>query len=463
MTLVFVTMFVVIFGALTGLVTRSYHQAVLQAQDELAFHIAEAGLNYGRWRLAHAPNSLTSETRDVTDQFAGVLGSYTLTFTAPVSGSTIVLITSEGKTAAQPTRAVRVRARYGIPSLAKYAAITNMDVWYTSEIKGVVHANGGIRMDGESDSLMTSAKATYTCQPNHGCNPAQTKPGIWGSGERAELWEFPVAAIDYNELSSDLVSLKQQAQSTNTYYGPSGVFGYHLVFNSNNTYSLYRVTRKGSLVCSWFPEGRQNVSGCPTSSTGTWERNSYDIDTQVLVETKAVPANGVIFTEDTLWLNGSVMGRVTVAAGRFPDAPSTNADIILNGDITYSDVRDGSRALGVIAQRHALIPWSAAEDRLELDGAFIAQKGRFGRRYYCPSGCNASPHILKSKLELYGMIASNLSPATAWGDGSGQVISGYRERELTYDPYLLYQPPPHFPTTGNYEFISWEELLPGEN
>lgn len=444
MTLTFVAMFVVIFAALTGLVTRSYHQAVLQTQDEVAFQVAESGLNYARWRLAHAPTDFSSETREVSDQFAGVLGSYTVTFVQPLPGSTMVTITAEGKTAAQPARIVRLRARYGVPSLAKFVAITNEDVWYKSEIKGTVHANGGIRMDGQSDSLMTSARETYTCQTYHGCNPATTKPGIWGTGETPALWEFPVPAVDYAAITADLQDMKTTAQAANTYYGPSGKYGYHIVFNNNNTYTIYKVTKKGTSVPTYMPE------------TGT-VNTSHDIGSQTLVETKPVPSGGVIFIEDTLWVNGEIRDRITVAAGRFPDSPATNADIIVYGDITYSDVHDGTRVFGAVAQRHVLIPWAGAEDVLELDGAMIAQQGRFIRPYY-----TTSPHVLKSKIERFGMTASNKPPATAWVNNSGQVVSGYRQGELTYDPNLLYGPPPYFPASGDYQFISWDELSPGE-
>lgn len=445
MTLVFVTMFVIIFAALTGLVTRAYHQAVLQTQDEVAFQVAESGLNYARWRLAHAPANFSGETKQVSDQFAGVLGSYSLAFTQPQAGSTLVVITSTGSTAAQPTRTVRLRARYGVPSLARYAALINDDAWYKSTIQGVVHANGGIRMDGTSDSLMTSARATYTCQTYHGCNPATTKPGIWGTGTTQSLWEFPAPTVDYAAITSDLLSMKTAAQGVNTYYGPSGKYGYHIVFNADNTYTIYKVTKKGTDVPTYMPE------------TGT-VTTSHDIGTQSLVETKALPASGIIFVEDTLWVNGEIRGRVTVAAGRFPDLPATNADIILYGDITYGGVHDGTRVFGAVAQRHVLIPWAGAESTLDLDGAFIAQKGRFIRPYY-----TTSPHVLKTKINRYGMMASSKPPATAWVNSSGTVISGYQQGTSTYDPNLLYGPPPYFPASGEYQFISWDELSPGEN
>jgi phosphoribosyl-AMP cyclohydrolase len=431
-------MLLVIFISLTGMVSRIYKQTVLQAHGELAFQIAEDGLNYARWRFAHDDEDLSPETREVVDQFAGVLGSYDITFESQ-EGSTIVIITSTGRTEGQSVKEVVLKARYGIPSLAHYASLTNGDVWYGGEIKGVVHANGGIRMDGESDNLMTSARETYICRPHHECSN-EVKPGVWGSGEREELWEFPVLAVDYNSLTLDLLEMKSLAQGTSTYYGPSGDFGYHLVFNLDNSYSIYRVTKKMLGVWSWFSE------------TG-WEKSSYDIDQQELIETKSVPSNGVIYTEDTLWISGEIRDRITVAAGKFPDTPSTNVDIIINGDITYSGIRDGSRIFGAIAQRHVLIPYSGAEDVLEIDGAYIAQKGRFGRRYY-----SSGAHRLKSRVERYGMAASNLVPVTAWVDGEGTVISGYETGESTYDPNLLYWPPPHFPTTGQYQFLSWEEV-----
>lgn len=438
MTLVFVAMFLVIFMGLVGVVSRTYHQAVVQSHDELAFQIAEAGLDYGRWRLAHSGEDFTAETREVEDQFAGVLGKYDVTFTPQVSSS-IVMVQSVGRTESLPAREVTLKARYGMPSLAQYASLTNGDVWYGGEIHGPVHANGGIRMDGYSDSLVASARETYICQPHHGCN-YEEKPGVWGDGEIQDLWEFPLPVVDYNAITLDLLDMRDIAQADGTYYGPSGVFGYHVVFNADNTYSTYRVTRKESGVQSWFPE------------TG-WQRISHDIGRETLLEVKAVPSDGVIYVEDTLWVEGDIRDRISVAAGRFPDTPATNLDIIINGNISYGGVKDGTHSFGAVAQRHVLIPYSAAPDNLQLDGAFIAQKGRFGRRYY-PWGV----HRLKTSMTRYGMIASNLVPVTAWVDGEGQVVSGYRQGSSSYDPHLLYLPPPYFPTTGQYQFISWEEV-----
>lgn len=436
-TIVFIGMLMVMFMALSGVTNTQYRLGALSAQDETAFQIAEAGLNFARWRLAHDPSNLTPVTKEVHDQQQGMLGTYALTFTAPQAGSTIVRISSLGHTSNAPTRDVRLEATYGKPSLAKYAFLTNTDVWYKSTISGPVHSNGGIRMDGVSDGSMTSAKETYVCQTFHGCSN-QVKPGIWGTGTNSALWQFPVPSVDYASLTLDLLAMKTAAQSAGTYFGASGGYGYHLVFTSSNTYSLYRVTAKTAPRNSY------------AADTG-WQSVSHDIATQTLLSSGSVPAEGVLYFEDTLWVEGDIRTRVTVAAGRFPDTPSTNADIIINGNISYGGVRDGTRVLGAVAQGNILIPYSAAPNNLQLEGAYVAQHGRFGRRYYSSGSSN-----VRTSITRYGMIASNLVPVTAWSSGS-VVVSGYQSAFSSYDPALLYGPPPFFPTSGEYQFLSWSQ------
>lgn len=439
LSLVMVAMFVVIFTSLAGLVNRSYHQTVLQAQDERALRLAEAGLDYARWRLAHNSTDYSPATRTINDQFAGTLGEADITFTPPANGGSTITITSVGKTTNHTERQVTLQVKYGQQSLARYALITNSDVWFSGEIAGATHANGGIRMDGQSDSLITSGRATYTCKPIHNCNN-ETKPGIWGTGGNQALWQFPVTAIDYTAITASLLTIKQAAQNQGKYYGPSGVFGYHLVFNTNGTYTISKVTQKDQNRWSY------------DSETG-WEYSSYDIKKETVIETKPVPSNGVIYVEDTVWVEGTITRPTTVAAGVFPDNPSTNVDIIMNDNITYGGVLNGSRSLGIIAQRSVLIPYGAGKKNLTLQGALVAQKGKFERRYY-----DQGPDKLKDKLSLYGMIASNGVPVTAWVDNTGAVGSGFAQGESIYDPNLLYGAPPYFPTTGQFDFLSWHQV-----
>src|SRR3989338_9103372 len=109
----------------------------------------------------------------------------------PQSGSTIVTIRSTGWTLTYPNLKRIVEIQYGIPSLTKFAFLTNNNVWFGQgeEVKGPLHSNGGERMEGEADSLVTSALETYICGLEHDCNN-EVKPGVWGTGEIQELWKF---------------------------------------------------------------------------------------------------------------------------------------------------------------------------------------------------------------------------------------------------------------------------------
>jgi len=443
MTLVFVSMFLMIFIALAGFVSSTFKQSVLQANDELAFQAAEAGLNFGRWRLSHNSIDFTADSRDILDSDnTTVLGTADVTFQAQPE-STIVLVTSLGRTAGQPNRVVTLEARYGISSLGRHSAVVNRDAQYGGVLSGAVHANGGIRMDGVSNSLVSSARGAYVCQPGHGCGYT-AQAGVWGAGVKSELWEFPVPTVNFNSMALDLLSMRTVAQGSNTYYGPSGTFGYHLVLNDANTYSIYQVTAEAPNVWSWTPETE-------------WQYSSYDIGQETLLETKTIPSNGVIFVEDDVWLEGDVRDRVTVAAGSFPAVPSNLADVIINGDISYGGVVDGSRVLGVVAQRDVVMAWAGVPDVLTLDGAYVAHTGRFGRRYYTDC-CGADLHRLKTRLERFGMVASNAEPFVAWLDANAQVFSGYQQEVSSYDAQLRLRPPPYFPTSGQHHFLSWEEV-----
>ena len=77
-----------------------------------------------------------------------------------------------------------------------------------------------------------------------------------------------------------------------------------------------------------------------------------------------------------------------------------------------------------------------------ISASIIAVKGRKARENYS-SSCGAN----KTKLTINGSQSSYLRPYT--GD--------YAQREYNFDHNTKYNPPPHYPTTGQYTFIQWEE------
>src|SRR5690554_1804352 len=87
------TMVVVIYGLLL-ILAMQLNYSHRQIASEEALHIAEAGINYYRWHLAHDPNDYTDGTdnpgpyvREYHDPEGGLVGYYELEITPPESGS----------------------------------------------------------------------------------------------------------------------------------------------------------------------------------------------------------------------------------------------------------------------------------------------------------------------------------------------------------------------------------------
>lgn len=460
--LVFAGISVALVVALAGFLGTVLRATERQVAREHALQIAEAGAEYYRWHLAHAPTDYQDGTgrpgpyvHEYRDAAGRRIGEFSLEITPPPTGSTMVTVKStgfyEGGTATS-TRAVEVVL--AIPSVAKYAVAADQEIRIGegTVTEGPVHSNSGVRFDGLARNLVTSARDVYDDPDHSGGNefgvhthvaPVDPLPPA-AVPERSDVFtvgrEFPVPAIDFAGMVADLAQIKADAQAKGHYYNASGRQGYRIVLKSNDTYDLFRVTAKRTP-----PSQCKNDAG--EKSWDTWE-----IRTQSLIGTYAFPANGLIFFEDNVWVEGTVTtARLTIAAARFPDAQGQRRSIIVNSDINYG-AEDGSAVLGLIAQDSVNVGL-ASDTNLDIDAAMVAQHGRVGRNYY-GSGCGTGS--TRNSIRTYGSIVSAERYGFAWTDGTG-----YRTRNIVYDPHLLFAPPPGFPlTTDEYEVVSWEEVEP---
>jgi hypothetical protein len=455
LVLVFAGIFVMIFSGLVGYIFLQYQQSKQKVASEQALAIAEAGANYSRWHLAHAPNDYSfSGTYDYRDPETDVVGKYSLDISEPAACSTITTNKATGWSLDYPDVKRAVMIRFGRPSLAQYAFLTNSDVWIgeNEQVRGPLHSNGGIRMDGTQNALSTSAKETYRCQPIHGCSPAQTKPGIWGSGAGGTngLWTFPVPAIDFNSLTVDLAQLKTQAQNGGYYFGPSGAFGYHVQFKNDGSFNLYKVTKLQPAVDGWDTQG---VKHTESNDIGNGNAETL-VGSYPLTAGGGCDARSLIFVEDLrVWVDGVLRQKATVAAAQFPDNPTTNSTIIINGNLMRADPT--ATMVALIAQKNILVPLKSP-NVLEIQAVMIAQKGAVQRYYYK----NQGPDTIKNRIMVRGSIISNNIWTWSWVDNNNNVISGYQTTESYYEPALIYAPPPFFPSSGVQQFISWEEISP---
>lgn len=432
---------------------------------ERAIQIAEAGIDYYRWHLAHDPADFQDGTggpgpyiHDYKDKNGVIIGQFILTIIPPQVGSTLVTIFSEGKINADPSIKRKIKTQMGIPSWAKYSYASDSFVWFgpSEETFGEVHSNKGIRLDSIAHNLVTSAKDKFN-DPDHSGGdefgvhthkvpvdplpPAAVpnRPDVFLAGR-----QFPVPAIDFAGLSADLAQLKSDAQSGGFYLANSGAQGYRIVLNTNDTFDIYRVTSRVP------PPGGCN-NAINQLGWGTWS-----IQNQVFLSNNPFPANGVVFVEDHVWVEGQInTARIIIASGRFPEAAATNTNIIVNNNLNYTNF-DGSDVIGLIAQNHFLVGLKSA-DNLEVDAAIIAKNGAT-QRYYYRVQCGAE--YLRNSLKFLGMSASFLrGNAFAYVScGVCAPVSGYNTVTFIYDGNLLYSPPPSFPLTSDqYTTLFWEE------
>jgi len=440
------------FVSWAGTSTRGARNLI---EREQAFHIAEAGVEYYRWFLAHStvepgdPPPVPSEDLVLTDKDGVEIGRAVFTVTAPVPYSTVIQVDSTGSVTGGSGLTRTIRVQLAIPSFAKYSVASNSDVRLGegTEVFGEIHSNGGIRFDGYANNIVSSAKETYD-DPDHGgafefgvhthvspidpIPPASVpeRPDVFAAGR-----QFPVPQVDFAGITQDLSSIRSEAQSDGEYFTPSSREGYLIDFNTNDTFDIYEVRSTEGL--SWW---------CRLWS----DDESLSINQTTYLGNYNVPNNGLIFVEDDVWVRGEIDGaRVTVASGRFPDTPATRTNIILNEDLTYTNY-DGTDAIALIAQNDISVGFYS-DNELDIDAALIAQNGRVGRLYYS-SACGT--YSSRDTITVTGMIGSNERYGFAYTDGTGYGI-----RNLVYDANLRYAPPPNFPLTSDeYEILTWEEV-----
>lgn len=470
LVLVFGAIFLLLLAGLFGFILMQHRQSLQKVAWNESLHAAEAGINYYRWRLRHFPNDLQDGQpqccssppcsvcgpyeHSFSDAQGKVVGKFSLEVEGKIQCGQVgaATITSTGWTDQFPKVKRKIRIKYIKPTVADFAYLINDNVWAGAdrEIKGPYHSNGGIRMDGENNSLVTSAKQDWICTDSFGCSPCPTDAGCYLAGTNCvcpgvftttdnsnkELFRYPVPPFDFEGITMDLAELKDLSknQGQGIYLGPSGEKGYYVILNKDRV-TVYKIT---SLNKIWAYNLEKD-----------WHWEYSIIKSKALQGTFDISQEcAFLFVEDDLWIEGEVQGKITIVAANLEN-PNQEANIWLLGDITYT-TKDGSDGLLLLAQHNNLISPNSP-DYMELAGVFVAQIGHFGRNHYVGN--------IKEYLEIYGSVVSNGRVGTQWSYTWGGIASGYKKRENIYDPSQSFCPPPFLPTISEtFGFKEWEEV-----
>ncbi len=457
--IVYGAIFLSVLGALSSYVLSENKLQSASTSKSRGLAMAEAGLEYYRWHLAHFTSDLQNGT--------GSAGPYSIPFNDPEGGQTGTItlsilgnqscgeitsvdITSTG-TPVEDARGKRtVMARYAKPTVARFSYILNDSVWAGDDrtILGPYHSNGGIRMDGTVNSPVTSSLSTWLCTSSFGCSPSRTKAGVWGDGNNQNLWSYPKPQVDFDAISANFSSLKTKATTYGKFFATNGSAtsngpGYHLIFNTDGTLTVKKV----SAVYT-------NLDSVPVYDSSAGSESDYTrIKNESLLGTYTLPSDcGLIYVEDNIWVEGTITKKITLVAA---DAAHSGVvpDVVLLDDIVYQSY-DGTDGLTLIAEGNVLISPLSPFD-MTLNGIFIAQTGAFGRNLYdCPGSYEP-----KGTLTILGTTVSNKRTGTKWVNGCGwSGDAGYQTRTDAYDRRLATDPPPFTPfTSTDYTFVDWRE------
>lgn len=493
-------------GALLMIIMQNFFVVGRNIHSQQAFNLAEAGVNYYLWHMAHngtdyRDGQSTPTTPDATlgygpyvhtyrDADAKVAGTFTLWIKPQGSGSTIVTVRSIGK-AANSTATRTVEAKIGVTSFASYALVSDLEFWFgaSESANGPIFSNVGIHMDGPNSDVVAAANATYTPGSSYNGGVSGSQNGVWCNTSVTSPncttrdksnWLYPKPSVDFNLVSSSLCTMKKVALADDTStasiataanactqtpttrttayiprYATSGFStnqGYLIELNSNGTYNLYRVSAENDKAATY--------SAALTKTT---------VATNI-----TPPSSGVIFVEDNVWVrsNPKYHGRISIASGRLATSDSTNITI---ADNLLYNAKDGTDSIGLIAENDVVIapyaPPSSGSFNFEIDAAALAQSGavKWPQYYEGTSSCTRGWVSSNQTFTFYGSVATRQNWTWNYLTGScgdavrdassGYYVSGIMKTITAYDYNLLYAPPPSYPVTGTYNILSWREVL----
>lgn len=469
-----VLVYVLVMTSISSIVLLSLMQYITsqirfgysRVEKDQSFHIAEAGIQYYRWYLAHGTSGKTAQQiQDFWDNdplgvdspyeadFEGI-GKYSIEVDPPSYGSTIITVRSSGWTYKAPEIKRTIQVRFRRPSWSEYIFLSNSFINFGSqaEVYGKVHSNVGVRFDGLAHNVVSSLNARFD-DPTYGGNRQEfgvhttenpADPGApaypWPAGTvpvRPDVFEagreFPVPEVSFNGVTTDLANMKTQSQSGFGRYFNNDGLGRHIKFKTDGTFDVCTVENANSSTHSIGKYKRNSGTGTCNSCSG------------LCLSNYPIPDEGIIFVENNAWVEGTINNeRVTVVAANLSGGGGQK-DIYIgvsDSDLRYASY-DCDNMLGLVAQRDIRVLNSCPED-FTVDAALIAQGGVVG--------INDNGFSGKDKLTFNGAIASYLQPYFVHG------INGFGVRTYNFNNNLLYCPPPYFPTGTEYSVDLWEEL-----
>ncbi|MFC1698531.1 hypothetical protein ACFL1I_01060 [Candidatus Omnitrophota bacterium] len=160
----------------------------------------------------------------------------------------------------------------------------------------------------------------------------------------------------------------------------------------------------------------------------------------------ALPANGAVFVAGgDVQVSGALSGQLSIGG---------DSNIVVTDNVAYCDDPrinpESADTLALIAERDVVVS-SAAPYDLEINASILALGSSFVVEEWWEGPA-------KGTLTVYGgIIQDERGPVGTFDSDTNTRMSGY-SKNYQYDFRLLEDPPPFYPTTGDFVILLWEEL-----
>lgn len=464
-----------------------------QQFNAISLNLAESGAEVAALWLRDQPYPPSTATS--FDPFGGAVdlgdGEYQVTIYPHEDNPTAFLktfqIVSEG-TFQNVSRRVEIVVKQS--SFGKFAYFTDSEtssisggaIWWKAgeRVDGPVHSNNtsgsnfNINYNGSTApiflDMVTGAGPTINYYPQRPRNETEFKK-IFADGSKG--FKLGVPRI---ELPPSSDGQKKAAWGGTTYPSNNGVY-----LRAGNEGGLYvrgdcnmELRAAGSQQEIVITQGT-NVTTVTIDRIAGTTSVSGPVGAGSATFANALP-NGVVYctgninslygtVADNYYCNGEIIKRseMTIATD-----VNCGKSITITNNLVYKTKPDKTQpsssscnlaagTLGLVAKDIKLA--STAPNNLEINAVCLAGgQNTSGGSFYAVNYNTRGTGTLKV---IGGLIQKARGPVGTFDQASGQTKTGYT-KDYSYDPRLAQYPPPYYPTTGQYDRLSWRVLAAEE-
>ena len=309
-------------------------------------------------------------------------------------------------------------------SISDYYRIVNGDVGFgsTTTTNGKVYAAGDINHDGTATANLyaggqVTGSTTYAGTPTATYYDSNTTPPV----------SQVVPPLNFSSFLASVSTISAVAKSAGT--GAINTNGQY--FDTATVAGVVTDTQKNypAWVLTFNSGGTFTIKACKPSSGSDTAAGASPMSTCGSSATFNVPTNGAIYSPQTIVVQGTVVGRVTIGTGN---------DIDIGGALAPQT--SGTDVVGLVA----------------TNDLYIAT--------YVPSNLTWSAAICVIN-GTWQTDTSDGSHGTMNFTGSSTTANGgdmtmFGTRNYNYDPNLLKLPPPWFPQLQAYTTVFFREIPP---